>query len=300
MKKLPVTFAGTTDKTGYLFSFAKSLSAALRCSRFADFADDAVAASGFAFRMWVDGGSLCPSATSIWAFKKQKPWVENAGLVCGYVERLWGQDVLEAECREAAIALIRRSIDNGVAAVSWDISGSEWGLVIGYDDETETLATLKINGKEDSIPFAKLGRLDLPILSVLTVTGSVPKGAEQLVADTKRLAVGHLRGKEWCDNAKGLAAYDALIGYIREKLTNEQAWNLQYYLGTYAALKWYAAQFFAKYDEAELAGLYETVYGAWKQAFDLSRAKVLDKQAIAALLETAQIAETRAVEVMEK
>ena len=67
MKNLSVTFAGTTDPTGYLFSFAKCLSAALRCSRFADFADDAVAASGFAFRMWVDGGSLCPSATSIWA-----------------------------------------------------------------------------------------------------------------------------------------------------------------------------------------------------------------------------------------
>lgn len=300
MKKLNVTFAGTTDKTGYLFSFAKSLSAALRCSRFADFADDAVAASGFAFRMWVDGGSICPSATSIWAFKMQKPWVESAGLVCDYVERLWGQDALEAERREAAIAMIRRSIDDGVAAVAWDISGSEWGLVIGYDDASETLATLKINGREDSVPYAKLGQLDLPILSVLAVTGSAPKAAEQLVADTKQLAVGHLRGKEWCDNAKGLAAYDALIAYVREKLTDEQAWNLQYYLGTYAALKWYAAQFFAKYGEAELAGLYETVYCAWKQAFDLAREKAPDKQAIAALLEAAQAAEMRAVEVMEK
>ena len=300
MKKLPVTFAGTTDTTGYLFSFAKSLSAALRCSRFADFADDAVAASGFAFRMWVDGGSLCPSATSIWAFKKQKPWVENAGLVCDYVERLWGQDALEAERREAAIAMIRRSIDDGVAAVAWDISGSEWGLVVGYDDETETLATLKINGREDSVPYAKLGQLDLPILSVLTVTGSVPKSPEQLVADTKRLAVGHLRGKEWCDNAKGLAAYDALIGYIREKLTDEQGWNLQYYLGTYAALKWYAARFFAKYGEAELAVLYEDVYGAWKQAFDFSRAGKIDCAQIAAQLETAQAAETRAAEEMER
>ncbi len=299
MKKLPVTFAGTTDTTGYLFSFAKSLSAALRCSRFADFADDAVAASGFAFRMWVDGGSLCPSATSIWAFKQQKPWVENAGLVCDYVERLWGQDALEAERREAAIAMIRRSIDDGVAAVSWDISGSEWGLVIGYDDETETLATLKLGGKEDSIPYARLGQLDLPILSVLTVTGSAPKSPEQLVADTKRLAVGHLRGREWCDNAKGLAAYDALIGFVREKLTDETAWNLQYNLGTYAALKWYAAQFFAKYGEAELAGLYETVYSAWKGAFDLARAKVLDRAQIAALLGEAKAAETRAVEIME-
>lgn len=300
MKNLSVTFAGTTDQTGYLFSFAKCLSAALRCSRFADFADDAVAASGFAFRMWVDGGSLCSSATSIWAFGQQKPWVENAGLVCGYVERMWGQDALEAERREAAIELIRRSIDDGVAAVSWDLSGSEWGLITGYDDTSETFAILKINGKADHIPYAKLGQLDLPILSVLTVTAAAPKLPEQLVADTKRLAVIHLRGREWCDNAKGLAAYDALIGFIRDKLTDAQAWNLQYYLGTYAALKWYAAAFFSKYGEDELAGLYEQVCGAWKQAFARACANPMDKQAIAALLETAQTAETRAVEIMAR
>lgn len=299
MKNLNVTFAGTTDTTGYLFSFAKCLSAALRCSRFADFADDIVAASGFAFRMWVDGGSLCPSATSIWAFKQQKPWVENGGLVCGYVERLWGQDALEAERRLAAIDLIRRSIDDGIAAVAWDVSGGEWGLITGYDDAAEVLATRKINGKPDQIPYAKLGQLDLPILSVLTVTGAAPKPPEQLVADTKRLAVGHLRGREWCDNAKGLAAYDALIGYVRDKLTDEQAWNLQYYLGTYAALKWYAARFWEKYGEAELAALYQTVHAAWQQAFTLARAQAPDKAQIMALLASAKSAETKAVERME-
>lgn len=300
MKNLPVSFTGTTDKTGYLFSFAKCLSAALRCSRYADYADDCIAASGFAFRMWVDAATLCPSATSIWAFKQQKPWVERAGLTCGYVERLWGEDALEAERREAAVAMIRRSVDNGVAAVAWDISGCEWGLVTGYDDESGTLATLKINGKADRIPCAKLGQLDLPILSVLTVTGEAPKEPARLVADTKRLAAGHLRGREWCDNAKGLAAYDALTGFVREKLTDETSWNLQYNLGTYAALKWYAAQFFAKYSETELAGLYGSVYDAWKQAFDLARAGTPDRGQIVERLETAKAAETRAAAIMEQ
>lgn len=54
MKKINVSFDGTTDTTGYLFSLMKSLSASLRCSKYHDWADDIVASSGFAFRMWVD------------------------------------------------------------------------------------------------------------------------------------------------------------------------------------------------------------------------------------------------------
>ena len=118
MKKLHVSFEGVHDSTGYLFSFARCLSAALRHSPYAEKADDVIAASGFAFRMWVDGKELCPSATSIWAFQQQKPWVENAGLRCEYVERLWHEDALEEDRRMEAIAMIRRSVDNGFAPVA--------------------------------------------------------------------------------------------------------------------------------------------------------------------------------------
>ena len=155
----------------------KCLSAALRCGGYAEFADDIVAASGFAFRMWA-APDLCPSETSIWEFAAQKRWVENGGLTCGYAERLWGQDDIEAERRETAIKLIRDSTDNGTAAVAWDISGCEWGLVTGYDDDTETFATLRINGQEDTVRYEKLGRLELPILSALTVTGKARRGHE--------------------------------------------------------------------------------------------------------------------------
>ena len=304
MKKLNVTFKGTTDKTGYLFSLTKCLSAALRCSELSDMADDIIAASGFAFRMWVDTAQLCPSETSIWQFQKQKSWVENGGLVCDYVERLWGQDALEEERRLAAVDIIRRSIDRGIAAVAWDVSGCEWGAVIGYDDESRTFATQKINGKEDTLPYDKLGQLDLPILSVLTVVEKAEKSPEQLVADTKRLAVTHLRGKEWCDNAKGLAAYDALIDFVTNKLSGDTAWNLEYTLGTYGALKWYSWKFFEKYGETMLAGLYRTVYESWKAAFDLKRGQDVtlpeSRKRLCVLLQTAKDAEYRACEIMSE
>lgn len=39
MKKVQYTFEGTEDSTGYLFSLVKCLSAALRCSRYCEYAD---------------------------------------------------------------------------------------------------------------------------------------------------------------------------------------------------------------------------------------------------------------------
>lgn len=300
MNRVQVSFDGTYDPTGYLFSLAKCLSASLRCSRYSDLADDIIASSGFAFRMWVDETQLCPSAMSIWEFAGQKPWVENGGLSCEYAGRLWHENAVEAQRRQQGNELIETAIDHGTAPVVWDISGGEWGLITGYDREAQIYETLKIDGSADRLHYDQLGKLDIPILSVLTVTGRSGKTQEQVLADTKKLAVSHLRGEEWCENAKGLAAYDALIGFIREKLTQNLQWNLQYYLGTYGALKWYAWKFFAKYQQFRLAALYETVYHAWKKAFDLSCMDGYEKEQIALLLEQAKAAETEAIQLMEQ
>lgn len=299
--KVTVNFEGTTDTTGYLFSLAKCLSAALRCSAYSNYADDIIASSGFAFRMWV-APDLCPSATSIWEFKQQKPWVESGGLLCDYEERLWDQEAIEEERRLHAIEIIKKSIDNGIAAVAWDISGCEWGIINGYDDNTHTLSTLKINGQEDTIPYEKLGKLELPILSVLTVTGKTDKSPEQILADTKKIAASHLRGDEWCDNPHGLAAYDTLTECIKDKYTSDISWNLEYYLGTFAALKWYAWKFFEKYGDTELAEIYKTVYEAWQKAFDIKVSQdasdMAVREAIIASLEAAKAAESKMTEII--
>lgn len=301
-KHLSITFEKTEDPTGYLFSLAKSMHSVTSHSAFAEYADDIVASSGFAFRMWVSP-DLCPSATSIWDFASQKPWVENGGLSCAYVQRLWGEDAVEEERRLAALEIIKTNIDNGIGAVSWDISGCEWGVITGYDDETAMLSTLKIDGSTGEVPYDRLGQLDLPILSVLCVTGPSGKTKEQIASDTVRLAASHLRGEEWCDNAKGLAAYGALIDIVENKIT-EDSWNLEYFLGTYAALKLYAVKFLEKYGYESLAAQYRIVYENWMQAF---RAKITGSTAdktvrekIAACLKQARAAETEALAVMER
>lgn len=295
MKKLNITWEGIEDPTGYLFSFAKSLAAVVKNSPYAECFEDIIATSGFAFRMWVDAGGLCPSATSIWSFAEQKRWVENGGLRCHYVERLWGEDAVEEERREQATEMIKKSIDQGIGAVSWDISGCEWGVVTGYDDGEGVFYTLKIDGSEDKAAYERLGKMDMPILSVLTICGQQEKTQEEITAGMLAIARAHLAGEEWCDNAKGLAAYGALISFVRKKLSDDTAWNLEYYLGTYAGLKLYALKYFEKYGLTELAEKYRVIYGEWKAAFDVKRGKNVGdaavKEEIAAHLERAYAAE---------
>ena len=301
MKKLSITWEGVNDTTGYLFSFAKSLSAAVKNSPYNELFEDIVATSGFAFRMWV-AADLCPSAMSTWAFNQQKPWVENGGLSCDYIERLWGQEDVEEERRLVAIEMIKSSIDDGIAVISWDIDVPEWGLVIGYDDRLQKLATLSITGVEGEMDYVQLGKRELPILNVLTITGKTNKSQEAIISDSLKLAKSHLNGEEWCDNAKGLEAYSELEKHFEGDFNPDISWNMEYYVGTYSALKWYAWRFFERYGLTELARLYKTVFECWQKAFEIKKTtdmSVVDnRQAILQLLKTAEDCERAAVKLM--
>lgn len=301
MKKLSITWEGVNDTTGYLFSFAKSLSAVVKNSPYNELFEDIVATSGFAFRMWV-APDLCPSATSIWAFNQQKTWIENGGLSCDYIDRMWGEEDVEEERRLAAIEMIKRSIDDDIAVIGWDIDMPEWGLVIGYDDRLQKLATLSITGSEGEMNYAQLGKRELPILNVLTITGKNNKSQEAIISDSLKLAKSHLNGEEWCDNVKGLEAYPALEKHFKGDFNPDISWNMEYYLGTYSALKWYAWRFFKKYGLTELAGLYKIVFECWQKAFEIKKSTdisvINNRQAILQLLKTAEDCERAAVKLM--
>ena len=302
MKKLNITWDGIFDSTGYLFSFAKSLSCAVKNSPFSDQAEDIIASGGFAFRMWVSP-DLCPSATSIWQFDLQKSGVESGGVCCNYIERLWGQEDIEETRRLEAINLIRQSIDSGIPAISWDIGVCEWGLIIGYDDKTEKFATLPITGQEGEMDYTQLGKREIPILNVLTITGQTEKPQQEILNDTLKIAKNHLLGKEWHENADGLEAYPALISHLESEDTELAcSWNLEYFLGTYAPLKWYAWKFFEKHGLQELSTLYKSVYENWQKAFELKKSLDMsegkNRDAIAELLKQAETWERQAVDKM--
>ncbi|HPU62688.1 MAG TPA: hypothetical protein PK304_00885 [Mobilitalea sp.] len=311
-KQLNISWDGISDTTGYLFSFAKSLACAVKNSPWPEYAEDIVATSGFAFRMWVSK-DLCPSATSIWDFDSQKPWVENGGLLCDYVGRYWDQKDIEEEKHMEAIKIIKASIDRGIPAISWDIGIPEWGLITGYDDDNQIFFTLPINAKKaepsspdynyGEMPYDTLGKREIPILSVLTITGKSDKSQNDILRDTMKLAINHLQGGEWCENAKGLDAYQALINIFNENPDIAVSWNAEYFLGTYCALKEYAYKYFEKADISELAKLYRAVFSAWMEAYQIKTNEDVTshetRTKIVSLLQSAYKNEKEAVQIME-
>lgn len=311
-KHLNISWDGVHDSTGYLFSFAKALSTAVKVSPYSEKAEDIIATSGFAFRMWVTS-DLCPSATSIWEYDMQKSWVENGGLTCNYVGRYWDEDSIEKEKQIEAIRIIKLSIDNNIPAISWDIGIPEWGLIIGYDDDTQMFSILPINEEKTNqtsreynylqMPYEVLGKCEVPILSVLTITGSSDKTNEEILYDTMRMAVNHLKGNEWCSNAKGLDAYPALIKVFNENPDAASSWNAEYFLGTYGALKEYIYKYFKKNKMQRLSEIYRNVFNAWMEAFkiktneDATLTEVRIR--IVSLLNNAYEQEKEAVQIME-
>lgn len=302
MKRLDITWNGVFDSTGYLFSFAKSLSCAVKNSPYREYAEDIVASSGFAFRMWI-AADLCPSETSIWEFGRQPAWILNGGLEVAYANCCWQPENVLNQARLDILPKIKESIDKGIPVVSWEMGVLEWGLITGYDDETKHFTYLSITGETGELEYEKLGNREMPMLNVIAITGKTDKSKEDIVKDTKALAKTHLSGGEWCDNASGLMAYKRLIDILKSDDPSLAAgWGMEYALGTFAPLKWYVWKFFEKYNEATLAGLYKTVYESWIQAFELKKTSGMSdadsrKKAVE-LLQTAYDAECRAAEIM--
>lgn len=151
--------------------------------------------------------------------------------------------------------------------------------------------------------YALLGKREIPILSVLAVSGRTDRPKEDIVRGALDIAKNHLLGKEWCENACGLAAYPALIRHLEsEDAQMACSWNMEYFLGTYAPLKWYAWKFLERHGLEELAALYRAVYENWQKAFEsrksLDLSKEKNRQEIAQLLRQAEAYERQAVDRM--
>jgi hypothetical protein len=170
-----------------------------------------VGASAFAFRIWVNE-VMCPSAMSIFNWSAILPEaVEQAGYRCVYLSRMWDEGDKEQVRREQAHAAIVEGIDKGVPAVVWDIADAEWGVIIGYNEDSQTYETLTCKGKRSSLAFGKLGQNGINILSVAIPVEPNRRSREEVILNSLKAAVAHAEQKEWTDRPKyqnGLAGYD--------------------------------------------------------------------------------------------
>jgi hypothetical protein len=199
-------------------------------------------ASGFAFRMWVEK-TQCASAMSTFDFAALlKAGVNFCGYSCTHILRLWEQENMEAERREQAHEAIISAVDDGRPPIVWDIGVPEWGLIAGYDDEKQEYATIDCRGIEGCMPYAQLGKREIPILAVTIPDKPTGESLYALAPRTLAMAICHAYGLEisW-GNATGLAAYPAWAALM--KSVDQTGFNSQYYAGIYAYLRSCAAAY---------------------------------------------------------
>ncbi|MDD4693829.1 MAG: hypothetical protein PHD88_05470 [Firmicutes bacterium] len=88
-----------------------------------------------------------------------------------------------------------------------------------------------------------------------------------------KLAVSHLNGQESLANTKGFNAYPALSKHFEVSFDPNASWNMEYYLGTYGGLKYFAYKYLDKMNQSELAKLYERTYELWREAFVVKKSE---------------------------
>jgi hypothetical protein len=213
--------------------------------------------SVFAFRIFV-AEAMCPSAMSVFNWSAILPEaVEQMGYRCVYISRLWKELDKEKEKRLEAHQAIVDGIDMGVPAIVWDVADSEWGLVIGYDEEKREYSTLTHLGRPSVLAFDKLGQNGIDILSVAVPGPSNSRSEAEIIHSSLSAAVAHAEQKEWMDRPKyqdGLPAYDLWAALLdrwamlisagkRDKINPEVRSFALYYASHHFAARCYAREY---------------------------------------------------------
>jgi len=172
-------------------------------------------ASAFAFRIWVNE-RFCPSAMSVFDWQTLLPeTVEQAGVACRHISRLWHESPLEAERRREAESAIRVSIDAGVPVVAWDVNDSEWGVLTGYDDDRKSYAVLTHDGVASKLAYDRLGHNGIDVLSVIVPGAANERSRQEAIERSLHAALVHAEQNETLERPvyqDGLPAYDLWAG----------------------------------------------------------------------------------------
>jgi hypothetical protein len=213
--------------------------------------------SGFAFRSFVNE-VFCPSAMSIFKWADVLPEaMEQAGYECRYISRMWDDGQVEEQRREEAHAAIVEGVGRGVPAIVWDVADVEWGLIVGYDDDGESYDVLSYVGKPSSLPYARLGKNGIDVLSVAIPVDPNRRSREEVVLNSLRVAIAHADGEEWTERPKyqnGFAGLDLwatiynrwalLVGAGKgEKLSLDLVDWAAYYAGHHYSARCYARDY---------------------------------------------------------
>jgi hypothetical protein len=241
--------ASENSEPGIHHSYMKSLATALNYINGDIDPAWLMGSSAFAFRIFVNE-NLCPSAMSIFDFSAILPeTIEQSGYHALYICRYWNDEANEQIRREEAQRAIIAGIDRRVPAVVWDVFDAEWGLIIGYDSARKVYHILTHRGEKSFLPFDRLGRNGIDILSVSIIGESNRRTREEIILNSLKTAVFHAEQNEWVERPKyqnGLAAYDLWASFYEKAAMIVEAGkgnNVKQDIWNYAA--YYANHFYS-------------------------------------------------------
>ena len=199
------------DEPGLVHSFVGSAATVLNHVSESFDPVEFMGASGFAFRLSVNE-TLCPSAMSVFDFRGILPeTLEQAGRHAEHITCLWDEKEEEQQRRAAAHGAIVAAVDCGLPPIVWDVRDAEWGVITGYNSDRRVYQTLNHRGEADELPFDRLGRNGIDILSVVIAGDANGRKREELIRAALRVAVDHADQREWTERPEyqnGLVAYD--------------------------------------------------------------------------------------------
>lgn len=126
---------------------------------------------------------------------------------------------------EQSIALVQRSIDKGYPAIAFDLFIPEFGLIYGYDDDTQVFHAKDVS-KDGTISYADFGTPKIGVLFLVTIEDSLPHSKYEMLRMALDMIVDHARGREWTHVfagkfAQGLKGYDAWIRVMQNRTADE-------------------------------------------------------------------------------
>lgn len=229
------------------------------------------------------------------------------------------------ENAERTIALVQKSVDQGIPAIAFDLFIPEFGLIYGYDDEKQIFHAKDVS-QDGTITYQQFVEPKIGVLFLVTISESLPHSKYEILRMALDMIVDHARGREWNHVFKdrfvmGLAGYDAWIEVMRRREADE--FGNAYNTIVIADAREFAAEFLRRLviqwngtnfvermvrDKAAAAAVhYETVAEAWGELQDMfpfpeggkSKEPSTADRAIE-LLEKAKDAETKGIMVLEQ
>lgn len=184
---------------------------------------DVMGLTGYAFRMNIDPVQIhVAGPTSMPGGYILRRNLANLGFITNMGE---AAAPVSPEHAQQTIALVQKSVDQGVPAIVFDLFIPEFGLIYGYDDEKQLFHAKDVS-KDGTITYQQFVETKIGVLFLVTISDSLPHSKYEMLRMALEMIIDHAQGKEWNHVFKdrfvmGLAGYDTWIEVMRRRNADE-------------------------------------------------------------------------------